>query len=72
MPILRPMKRNELISYLKQFGFKGPYAGGKHQFMIRDKLRLTLPNTHQSYIGINLLAKILKQASISKVQWEKL
>ena len=72
MPTLRPIKRNELISYLKQTGFTGPYAGGKHQFMIRDKLRLTLPNPHQSDIGVNLLAKILKQAGISKVEWEKL
>lgn len=72
MPILRPIKRNELISYLKQLGFEGPYAGGKHQFMIKNKLRLTLPNPHQSDIGINLLSKILKQAGISKEQWENL
>ena len=72
MPQLRPIKRNDLINYLKQLGFSGPYAGGKHQFMIKDKLRLTLPNPHQSDIGINLLNKILKQAGISKEDWEKL
>ena len=72
MPGLRPIKRNELISYLKQAGFQGPYAGGKHQFMIRDKLRLTLPNPHQSDIGVNLLTKVLKQAGISKIEWKKL
>ncbi len=72
MPQLRPIKRNDLINYLRQLGFSGPYAGGKHQFMIRDKLRLTLPNPHQSDIGINLLNKILKQAGILKEDWEKL
>ena len=72
MPVLRAIKRNELISFLKQLGFDGPYSGGKHQFMIKDKLRLTLPNPHQSDIGINLLSKILNQAGISKQQWEKL
>ncbi|MBK5272084.1 MAG: type II toxin-antitoxin system HicA family toxin [Bacteroidia bacterium] len=72
MPVLRPIKRNDLIHYLKQFGFSGPYSGGKHQFMIKDQLRLTLPNPHQSDIGINLLSKILKQACISKQEWEKL
>ncbi len=72
MPQLRSIKRNDLISYLRQLGFNGPYAGGKHQFIIKDKLRLTLPNPHQSEIGVNLLNKILKQAGISKVEWEDL
>ena len=72
MPALRPIKRNDLISYLKQLEFSGPYSGGKHQFMIKGQLRLTLPNPHQSDIGINLLSKILKQAGISKQEWENL
>ncbi len=72
MPQLRSIKRSDLISYLKQLGFSGPYAGGKHQFMIKDKLRLTLPNPHQSDIGIDLLNKILNQAGISKVDWGNL
>jgi hypothetical protein len=50
----------------------GPYSGGKHQFMIKDEIQLTIPNPHQSDIGINLLMKILKQAGISRQQWEKL
>ena len=72
MPVLRPIKRNDLIKYLKQLGFTGPWSGGKHQFMIKDQLRLTVPNPHQSDIGINLLNKILKQAGISKQEWENL
>ncbi len=72
MPQLRSIKRNDLIRYLWQLGFSGPYAGGKHQFMIKEKLRLTLPNPHQSDIGVNLLNKILKQAQISKADWEHL
>ncbi len=72
MPPLRSITRNDLISYLRQLGFDGPYAGGKHQFMIKDKLRLTLPIPHQSEIGVNLLNKILKQAQISKAEWQDL
>jgi len=72
MPVLHPIKRNDLIKYLKQLGFTGPYSGGKHQFMIKDQLRLTLPNPHQTDIGINLLHKILKQAGITKQEWENL
>lgn len=72
MPPVKPIKRNDLVRYLKQIGFSGPYVGGKHQFMIKDKLRLTIPNPHESEIGINLLNKILKQAEISKEDWENL
>lgn len=72
MASLSPVKRKDLISKLKKFGFTGPFSGGKHQFMVKDKLRLTLPNPHQSDIGINLLSKILQQASLSKEQWENL
>ncbi len=72
MPPIKPVKRNELISYLKKAGFDGPYSGGKHQFMIKGQLRLTIPNPHQSDIGVNLLTKILKQAGITRNEWENL
>lgn len=55
-----PIKRKDLIALIKKAGFEGPYAGGKHQFMIKDSLRLTVPNPHESDIGINLLSKIFK------------
>lgn len=64
MASLSPVKRKDLISKLKKFGFTGPFSGGKHQIMVKDKLRLTLPDPHQSDIGINLLSKILQQASL--------
>lgn len=72
MPELRAIKRNDLINYFRKLGFTGPYSGGRHQFMIKDSLRLTLPNPHQGDIGINLLSKILKQAGISKEVWKDL
>lgn len=67
-----PIKRKELIALLKKAGFEGPYSGGKHQFMIKGNLRLTIPNPHESDIGGNLLSKILKQAGITKEEWENL
>jgi len=33
MPTLRPIKRRDLIRYLRELGFEGPYAGGKHEYM---------------------------------------
>jgi predicted RNA binding protein YcfA (HicA-like mRNA interferase family) len=66
---LHPISTRELIKKLKKFGFDGPYAGGKHLFMIKDNLRLTIPNPHRQEIGIDLLSRILKQAGITKKEW---
>lgn len=67
-----PIKRKDLIALLRKAGFEGPYSGGKHQFIIKGSLRLTLHNPHQSDIGTNLLSKILKQAGLAKEEWENL
>ena len=47
MPALGPIKRSQLIRYLKQIGFNGPYAGGKHEFMVKDSLKIRIPNPHR-------------------------
>jgi predicted RNA binding protein YcfA (HicA-like mRNA interferase family) len=72
MPPVKSIKRTELVYYLKQCGFNGPYSGGKHQFMLKDRLSITIPNPHQSDIGKEFLKNILKQAKISIEEWEKL
>jgi len=72
MPVLKPIKRKDLIRYLKECGFEGPYSGGRHQFMTRGDTTLRVPNPHQSDIGRELLMRILHQAGISKEEWEKL
>jgi len=51
MPILEPIKRIELIRYLKQLGFEGPFSGSKHQYMRKDDISVRLPNPHGSDIG---------------------
>ena len=66
------ISRRDLIDYLQQSGFDGPYQGGKHQFLLKGTLRLTIPNPHQSDISVDLLGKILKQAGISRDEWSKL
>lgn len=72
MPKIGPIKRNDLVKFLRKANFDGPYSGGKHQFMIRGNVRLTIPNPHKSDISVALLIKILKQAQISKEEWEEL
>ena len=72
MPWLGPIKREELVRYLRALGFEGPYSGKKHQFMLKGVVRLRIPNPHQKDIGKELLSRILKQAGIDKDTWEKL
>jgi hypothetical protein len=53
-------------------GFDGPYSGGKHQFMLKGNVTLTIPNPHKGNIGRELLSRILRQAGISREEWERL
>jgi len=57
---------------LKKLGFEGPYSGGKHPFMVKGDLVLTIPNAHKKNIGIGLLSRVLKDADISRSEWESL
>jgi len=69
MPKLQPIKRSELVRRLKMFGFEGPYVGGKHLYMLKNDIRLTIPNPHKNEIGVDLLSRILKQAGIGRQEW---
>ncbi|MDD3621700.1 MAG: type II toxin-antitoxin system HicA family toxin [Methanofollis sp.] len=66
---IRPLSWNELIRRLRHFGFEGPYSGGKHPFMIKGDLVLTVPNPHNKEISVDLQVRILKQARISREEW---
>lgn len=72
MPVFGPIKRKDLIDYLRQLGFEGPYSGGKHQYLVKGQLRIAIPNPHQGEIGRELLARILRQAGIEREEWERL
>jgi predicted RNA binding protein YcfA (HicA-like mRNA interferase family) len=72
MPPFGAIKRKNLIKAPKLAGFEGPCAGGKHEFLVKGELRLVLPNPHQGEIGRELLARILRQAHISRSAWEDL
>lgn len=71
MPPFKPISRDNLIRALRRLGFDGPFSGGKHQFMLKEDLTLTLPNPHQGEIGKDLLSRILKQAEITRKEFEE-
>lgn len=72
MPKLAPIKRKDLIYYLRQLGFDGLFPGGNHQYMQKGNLKVRVPNPHKSEVGKNLLLDLLKQADIERDVWEKL
>lgn len=69
MARLTPIPWRELVKGLRDLGFEGPYHGGKHPYMVKGDLVLTIPNPHREEISVDLLTRILKQAGISRDDW---
>ncbi|MDL1957977.1 MAG: type II toxin-antitoxin system HicA family toxin [Deltaproteobacteria bacterium] len=66
------MSRKYLIKKFRNLGFNGPYSGGRNQFMIKENLKIRIPNPHKSGdITDSLLHEILRQAEISKDEWNE-
>jgi len=72
MPPFGPIKRKDFVRCLSRLGFEGPFAGGRHEFMLNGDLTVWIPNPHEGDIGRELLARILRQAGIAREDWEKL
>jgi len=72
MPRIGPIRRKDFLYYLRQLGFKGPYAGGKHQIMQKGMQTIRVPNPHGADIDTGLLVRILRDSGIDRTEWEKL
>ncbi len=66
MPKLAPMPRRVLIKKLKSLGFFGPYVATRHEYMIKGKHKIFIPNPHGEDIGAPLLNKIIEQIGIDR------
>jgi len=71
MSKLRPVSFSELVRKLKSLDFEGPFSGGKHLFMIKGDLRLTISNPHRQDIEVDLLKRILRQGGIQRDEWNQ-
>jgi predicted RNA binding protein YcfA (HicA-like mRNA interferase family) len=67
---LAPVARRDLIRRLLRLGFDGPFSGGRHEFMLRADRRLILPNPHRGDISVDLLARVLEEAGITREECE--
>ena len=66
----RNISHLELVRRFRELGFDGPYSGGRHLFMIKGELKVRIPNPHGKDISVSLVNEILKQAGISKKDWD--
>jgi predicted RNA binding protein YcfA (HicA-like mRNA interferase family) len=69
MTRLASVSRRELVRRLRLLGFEGPFTGGRHEFMVRGRVRLIVPNPHRDEISVDLLSRILRQAGVSREDW---
>ena len=70
---MKTIPRRELTKKLRKLGFQGPFPGGKHLFMKKERLKLRIPNPHGAGdISYPLLKEILRQAEISNEEWESI
>ena len=72
----RPCKRRDFVRRLRELGFDGPYSGARHQFMVRQNHRLSLPSNveysvPQLRMMLNEVAGILGRA-ITVDEWNRL
>jgi len=76
MSRLIPCKRRDFIRKLHKLGFEKPRSGTRHQFMVYQQHRLTIPsNSEYSVPQLKMLIKeveiiIVRQISIN--EWNEL
>ena len=69
--MLRNIPLRKLVVGLRRFGFVGPFPGGKHLFMVKGELKVRIPNPHGRDIGRALLSELLREAGISRGEWNE-
>ena len=73
MTEIRPISRKELIAKLKSLGFEGPFRATKHQYMLKGRHKIFIPNPHKGKdVGVPLLKKIISQIGIKQDEFMKL
>ena len=70
-----PCKRAIFVRRLGKLGFDGPYSGTRHQFMIYQQYRMTVPSNAEYSVGqLRMLLHEVEEMigrSISADEWNK-
>jgi len=57
-----PYKRREFIRRLRVLGFDGPFSGARHQFLIQNENRLTIPSNEE--YSVPQLRMMLRETAV--------
>jgi len=72
----KPCKRRDFIKKLSKLGFKGPYSGTRHQFIVFENHRLAIPsNAEYSMPQLRIMIREVEEILNRKInlnEWEKL
>ena len=72
----KPCKRRDFIKKLRKLGFKGPYSGTRHQFVVIGNHRLAIPsNAEYSMPQLRIMIREVEEILNRKInlnEWEKL
>jgi len=71
-----PCKRRDFISRLRKLGFKGPFCGTRHEFIVYGERRLSLPSNPEYSVSqlrmmLEEVEKIISR-EIGFKEWEQL
>lgn len=66
---LKPVSWREFVRRMRELGFDGPYSGGRHPQMRRGNVTVIIPNPHEGEISVGFLARLLRQAGITREEW---
>lgn len=69
MTRLAPVSWRKFVKRLRELGFEGPYAGGRHPQMRRGDVTVIIPNLHEGDIDVGFLRRLLRQAGVSRSEW---
>jgi predicted RNA binding protein YcfA (HicA-like mRNA interferase family) len=72
----KPCKRRDFIKKLRKFGFVGPYSGTRHQFVVFENHRMTIPsNAEYSVPQLRMMIREVENILNRKIdldEWNKL
>jgi hypothetical protein len=72
----KPCKRRDFIRKLRTLGFKGPYSGTRHQFIVFEIHRLAIPsNAEYSMQQLRMMIREVEEILNRKInlnEWDKL
>jgi len=72
----QPCKRRDFIKKVRRLGFEGPYSGTRHQFMVFENHRLSIPsNAEYSVPQLRMMlqeVEAILDRSVTPDEWNSL